>query len=58
MNHDAELHKSSVDGTTSSVDNIYIIFSHRLGNAHARLPNAAAGDFGLGKRETDAKRRV
>ena len=55
MNHDAEFHKSSVDGTTSSVDNVYIIFSHRLGNAYARLPNATAGDFGFGKWETDAK---
>ena len=58
MNHDAEFHKSSVDGAASSVDNVYIIFSHGLGDAYARLPNAAAGDFGFGKRQTDAKMRV
>ena len=48
MNHDAELHKSCVDSTTTGVDDIHIILAHRLLNSNLGLANAASSDLCLG----------
>jgi len=48
VNHNAELHKSCVDSTTTSVYDIHIILAHGLLNSNLSLANAASSDLCLG----------
>lgn len=57
MNHDAQLHESRVDRTTSSVDDVHVVLSHRLCYADVGFTNTAAGYFCVGKRQTNAGSR-
>lgn len=48
MNHDTELHKSCIDSTTTSVDDVHIILAHGFLNSDLRLPNTTSCDLCLG----------
>jgi hypothetical protein len=54
MDHDAELHKSGIDCTTSSVDNIDVVLANRLRNSDTGFTYATSCDFGLGEGQTNA----
>jgi len=45
MDHYAEFHEGSIDGTTTGIDNVDIVFSYRLCNADAGFANTVFGDL-------------
>ena len=45
MDHYAEFHEGSIDGTTTGIDNVDIVFSYRLCDADAGFANAVLGDL-------------
>lgn len=54
MDHNAELHKSRVDCTTSSVDDVDVVLANRLCNGDIGFTDATSSDFGLGESQTNA----
>lgn len=45
--HDTEFHKGRIDLATACIDNVDIVFAHRLDNANGCLANSTRGHFGF-----------
>ena len=49
VDHDAQLHERRVDLAAAGVDDVHVVLAHGLADAHVRLADPAASDFGLGE---------
>ena len=57
MYHDAKLHEGRVDLPAACVDDIHIVFSHRLNDADTGLADSTLGHFRFPNGQTEAARR-
>lgn len=54
MNHDTELHQSSVHHPTAGVDDVHVILADALCNVDLGFTNPTLGDFGHSERQAKA----
>ena len=56
VDHDAQLHQGRVHCPAARIDDVDILFTHRFGDAHIRLPDTTSGDLCLAQGQSDAVR--